>query len=156
MLIGSSVIICSVKVTNWYILFQQLHQTHPLTTHVANTRASMQQIVLSLSLVKAKSDVIREISPLVGIATLVLPVTQRCPLHVHLWVVVVRMPRDGSKDNILLWQMVKWLVKFAIIGRRTVVDGKTTLKWRTAAPFTCMNCKRRLCAHFDIVVSIKA
>ena len=67
----------------------------------------MQQIVLSLSLVKAKSDVIREISPLVGIASLVLLVTQRCPLHVHLCVVVVRMPLDGSKDNILLWQMVK-------------------------------------------------
>ena len=107
MLIGSSVIICTVKVTNWYILFQQLHLTHPLTTHVANTRASMQQIVLSLSLVKAKSDVIREISPLVGIASLVLLVTQRCPLHVHLCVVVVRMPLDGSKDKILLWQMVK-------------------------------------------------
>jgi len=67
----------------------------------------MQSTVLSLSRVKAQSDVIREISPLDGIALLVLLVTQRCPLHAHLCVVVVLMPQDGSKDNILLWQTVK-------------------------------------------------
>ena len=67
----------------------------------------MQSTVLSLSRVKAQSDVIREISPLDGIALLVLLVTHRCPLHAHLCVVVERMPRDGSKDNILLWQTVK-------------------------------------------------
>ena len=82
---------------------QQLH----LMTHAAITKPSMQQIVLSLSLVKAQSDVIREILSLAGIALLVLLVIQRCPLHVHLCVVVVRMPQDGSKDNILLWQTVK-------------------------------------------------
>ena len=41
-------------------------------------------------------------------------------------------PRTGSKGNILPWQTVKWLVKFAIIGQTIVVDGKTTLKSRTA------------------------
>ena len=85
------------------IFFQQLH----LMTHAAATGASVQPTASNLSLVKTQSDVIREMSPLVGIALLVLLVTQRCPLHVHLCVVVVRMPQDGSKDNILLWQTVK-------------------------------------------------
>ena len=125
-------------------------------THAATTRASMQQTVLSLSRVKAQSDVIREISPLDGIVSLVLLVAQRCPLHAHLYVVVILMPQDGSKDNILLWQTVKSLVKSVITGQTIVVDGKTTLKSRTAAPFTCMSCKNRLYARFDTVVSIKA
>ena len=114
----------------------------------------MQPIASKLSLDKSHSDVIREISPRTGIALLVLLVTQRCPLHVHLCVVVVRMHQDGSKDNILLLQTVKLLVKFAIIGQAIVVDGKTTLKSRTAAPFTCMSCKKRLDARFDTVVSV--
>ena len=76
-------------------------------THAATTRASMQQTASTLLLDKAKSDVIKEISPLAGIALLVWQVTHRCPLHVHLSVVVVRMPQDGSKRNILLWQTVK-------------------------------------------------
>ena len=67
----------------------------------------MQPTASHLSLDRTHSDVIREISPLAGIALLVLLVTQRCPLHVHLCVVVVRMPQDGSKENILLWQTVK-------------------------------------------------
>ena len=67
----------------------------------------MQHTDSNLSLDKTKSDVIREISLLAGIALLVLLVTYRCPLHVHLCVVVVRMPQDGSKDNILLWQTAK-------------------------------------------------
>jgi len=76
-------------------------------THAAATRASMQPTASNLSLDKAQSDVIREISPLDGIALLVLLVTQRYPLHAHLCVVVVRTPQDGSKDNILLWRTVK-------------------------------------------------
>jgi len=76
-------------------------------THAAITRASMQPTASKLSLDKAQSDVIREISPLAGIVLLVLLVTQRCPLHAHLCVVVVRMPQDGSVDSILLWQTVK-------------------------------------------------
>ena len=131
--------------------FQQLH----LTTHAATTKASMQPTASILSLDKAQSDVIEKTWTLDGIALLVLLVTQRCPLHVHLCVVVVRMHQDGSKDNILLLQTVKLLVKFAIIGQAIVVDGKTTLKSRTAAPFTCMSCKKRLHARFDTVVSIK-
>ena len=115
----------------------------------------MQPTASILSLDKAQSDVIEKTWALDGIALLVLLVTQRCPQHVHLWVVVVRVPQDGSKVNILLWQTVKRLVKFAIIGHRTVVDGKTTLKWRTAAPFTCMSCQKLLYARFDTVVSIK-
>jgi len=75
--------------------------------HATTTRTSMQPTASNLSLDKAQSDVIREISPLDGIALLVLLVTHRCPLHAHLCVVVERMPRDGSKDNILLWQTVK-------------------------------------------------
>ena len=145
---------CTAKVILGFIssmFFQQLH----LMDHATTTRPSVQQTASNRSLDKAKSDVIKEMSPLAGIALLVLLVTQRCPLHVHLCVVVVRMPQDGSKDNILLWQTVKWLVKFAIIGHRTVVDGKTTLKWRTAAPFTCMSCQKLLYARFDTVVSIK-
>ena len=87
-----------------YIYFvQQLH----LMTHAATTKALMQPTASKLSLDKAKSDVIKEISPLAGIALLVLLVTHRCPLHVHLCVVVVRMPQDGSKDSILLLQTVK-------------------------------------------------
>ena len=85
------------------MLFQQLK----LLTHAATTTTSMQQTALSLTLDKAQSDVIREISPLDGIALLVLLVTQRYPLHAHLCVVVVLMPQDGSKENILLWQTVK-------------------------------------------------
>ena len=124
-------------------------------TRAATTRPSMQQTASKASLDKVKSDVIREISPPAGIALLVFGlVTQRCPLHVHLCVVVVRMPQDGSKENILLWQTVKWLEKFVIIGQTIVVGGKTTLKSRTAAPFTCMSCKRRLYARFDTVVSV--
>ena len=75
-------------------------------THAATTRASVQPTASKLSLDKAQSDVIREISPLAGIVLLVLLVTQnrRCPLHAHLCVVVVRMPQDGSVDSILLWQ----------------------------------------------------
>ena len=76
-------------------------------THAAPTRASMQPTASSLSLGKTKSDVIKKISLLAGIALLVLLVTQRCPLHAHPCVVVVRVPQDGSKDNILLWQTVK-------------------------------------------------
>ena len=76
-------------------------------THVATTRASMPQTASSLSLHKTQSDVIRKISLLAGIASLVLQVTQRCPQHALLCVDVVRMPQDGSKDNILLWQTVK-------------------------------------------------
>ena len=136
----------------WHILFQQLH----LMTRAVTTRPSMQPTASNLSLDKNQSDVIREISPLVGIASMVLLVTYRCPLHVHLCVVVVPMPQDGSKDNILLLQMVKWLVKFVIIGQTIAVGGKTTLKSRTAAPFTCMSCKKRLYARLDIVVSIDA
>ena len=67
----------------------------------------MQPTASSLSLGKATSDVIKKISLLAGIALLVLLVTQRCPPHAHLCVVVVRVPQDGSKDNILLWQTVK-------------------------------------------------
>ena len=133
-------------------IIRQLH----LITPAATTRTSVQQTGSKASLNKAKSDVIREISLLAGIALLVLLVTQRYPLHVHLCVVVVRMPQDGSKDNILLWQTVKWLVKFVTIGQAIVVDGKTTLKSRTAAPFTCMSCKKRLYARFDTVVSMKS
>ena len=72
--------------------------------HAATTRASMQRTASILSLDKAQSDAIRGISPLAGIVLLVLLVTQnrRCPLHAHLCVVVVRMPQDGLKDNILL------------------------------------------------------
>ena len=81
----------------------QLH----LVTHAATTIALMQQTASNLSLDRTHSDVIREISPLAGIALLVLLVTQRCPQHAHLCVVVVRMPQDGSKDNILLLQTVK-------------------------------------------------
>ena len=88
----------------------------------------MQPTASNLLLNDAQSDVIREISPLAGIALLVLLVTHRCPLHVHLCDVVVLMPQDGSKDNILLWQTVKSLVKFVTIGQTIVVDGKTTLK----------------------------
>ena len=76
-------------------------------THVAITRASMKPTASKRSLDKTHFDVIREISPLAGIALLVLQVTHRCPLRVHLCVVVVRMPQDGSKENILLWQTVK-------------------------------------------------
>jgi len=76
-------------------------------THAATTRASMQPTASNLSQDKAQSDVIREISPLDGIVSLVLLVAQRCPIHAHLYVVVVLMPQDGSKDNILLWQTVK-------------------------------------------------
>ena len=119
----------------------------------ATTRPSIQQTGSKVSLDKTQSNVIREISLLAGIALLVLLVTHRCPLHVHLCVVVVRMPQDGSKDNILLWQTVKWLVKFVIIGQTIVVAGKTTLKSRIAAPFTCMSCKKPLHARFDTVVS---
>jgi len=75
-------------------------------THAATTRPSMQPIASSLSQDKAQSDVIREISPLAGIVLLVFLVTQRCPLHAHRCVVVVRMRQDGSVDNILLWQTV--------------------------------------------------
>ena len=78
-----------------------------LLTHAAATGASMQPTASSLSLDKTQSDVIREISPLAGIALLVLLVTKRCPLHVHLCVVVVRMPQEGSKENILQLQTVK-------------------------------------------------
>ena len=67
----------------------------------------MQPTASNLSLDKSQSDVIKEISLLAGIASLVLLVTQRCPLHVHLCVVVVRMLQEGSKENILLWQTVK-------------------------------------------------
>ena len=67
----------------------------------------MQPTASHLSLDRTHSDVIREISPLAGIALLVLLVTQICPLHAHLCVVVARMPQDGSKDNILLLQTVK-------------------------------------------------
>ena len=67
----------------------------------------MQSTASNLSLDKAQSDVIREILPLDGIALLVLLVTHRCPLHAHLCVVVVHMPQDGSKDNILLWRTAK-------------------------------------------------
>ena len=81
----------------------QLH----LMTHAATTRPSMQPTASKLSRNKAKFDVIREISPLAGIALLVLLVAQRCPLHAHLFVVVVPMPLDGSKDNIPLWQTGK-------------------------------------------------
>ena len=76
-------------------------------THAATSTASMQLTDSKLSLDKAKSDVIREISLLAGIALLVLLVTLRCLQHVHPCVVVVRTPQDGSKDNILLWQTVK-------------------------------------------------
>ena len=76
-------------------------------THAATTIASMQLTGSRVLLDKAKSNVIREILPLAGIASLVLLVTHRCPLHAHLCVVVVRMLQDGSKDNILLWQTVK-------------------------------------------------
>ena len=72
-------------------------------THAATTRASMQPTASTLLLDKAKSDVIKEISPLAGIALLVWQVTHRCPQHVHLCVVVARMPQDESKRNILLW-----------------------------------------------------
>ena len=64
-------------------------------THAAFTIPSMQPIASNLLLVKAQSHVIENISPLAGIALLVLLVTQRCPLHAHLSVVVVRMPQDG-------------------------------------------------------------
>ena len=133
-------------------IIRQLH----LITPAATTRTSVQQTGSKASLNKAKSDVIRERSLLAGIALLVLQVTQTYPLHVHLCVVVVRMPQDGSKDNILLWQTVKWLVKFVTIGQAIVADGEITLKSRTAAPFTCMSCKKRLYARLDIVVSIDA
>jgi len=76
-------------------------------THAATTRASMQPTASNLTLDKAQFDVIREISPLDGIVLLVLLVIHRCPLHAHLCVVVVLMPQDGSKENILLWQTVK-------------------------------------------------
>ena len=81
----------------------QLH----LMTHAATTRPSMQPTASKLSRNKAKFDVIREISPLAGIALLVLLVAQRCPLHAHLFVVVVPMPLDGSRDNIPQWQTGK-------------------------------------------------
>ena len=122
--------------------------------HVASTKASIQQTASSLSPDKTQSDVIRTISHLAGIALLVLLVINRCSLYAHLCVVVVRMPQDGSKDNIPLWQTVKWLVKFAIIGQTIVVGGKTTLKSRTAVLFTCMSCKKRLHVHFGTVVSV--
>ena len=76
-------------------------------THAATSTASMQLTDSKLSLDKAKSDVIREISLLAGIALLVLLVTLRCLQHVHPGVVVVRMPQDGLKENILLRQTVK-------------------------------------------------
>ena len=123
-------------------------------THAATTRTLMQPTALSLLLVKAQSDAIREISTLAGIVLLVLLVTQRCPLNVQVCVVVVRMPQDGSEDSILLWQTVKWLVKFVIIGQTTAVGGKTTLKSKTVECFMCMSCKKRLCARFDTVVSV--
>ena len=123
-------------------------------TRAAATKTLMQATASKLSLVKAKFGVIREISPLVGIALLVFLITHRCPLHVHLCVVAVHMPQDGSKDSILPWQTVKWLVKFVTIGQAIVVDGETTLKSRTAAPFTCMSWEKRLYARLDIVVSI--
>ena len=78
-----------------------------LMAHAVTTRALMQPAALSLSLVKAQSDAIRQISTLAGIVLLVLLVTQRCPLNVQVCVVVVRMPQDGSEDIILLSQMVK-------------------------------------------------
>ena len=136
----------------WHVLFQQLH----LMTRAVTTRTSMQPTASNLSLDKNLSNVIREISPLDGIALLVLLVTHRYPLHVHLCVVVVHMPQDGSKDSILPWQTVKWLVKFVTIGQAIVADGEITLKSRTAAPFTCMSCKKLLYARLDIVVSIDA
>ena len=139
------------RILNNLIVF--FYQSLQLLTRAATTRTSMQPTASNLSLDKSQSVVIRETSPLAGIALLVLLVTQRCPLHVQLCVVVVRMPQDGSKDNILLLQTVKWLVQFAIIGQTIVVGGKTTLKLRTAAPFTCMSCKKRLHAGFDTVVS---
>ena len=138
------------KWVRWHLLFQQLH----LMTRAATTKALKQPTASKLSLDKAKSDVIREISPRTGIALPVLLVTHRYPLHVHLCVVVVHMPQDGSKDSILPWQTVKWLVKFVTIGQAIVVDGETTLKSRTAAPFTFISCKKRLYARLDIVVSI--
>ena len=57
-------------------------------------------------------------------------------------------------EIILLSQTVKCLVKFVIIGQTPAVDGATTLTSRTVEPFTCMSCKKRLCARFDTVVSI--
>ena len=123
-------------------------------THAAATRTSMQPTALSLSLVKAQSDAIREISPLAGIALLVLLVTQWCPLNAQVCVAVVRMPRDGSEDSILLSQTVKWLVKFVTIGQTTAVGGKTTLKSKTVERFMFMSCKKRLRARFDTVVSV--
>ena len=100
--------LCAVKVfldfVDIYFSFNmQLH----LVTHAATTGTSMQPTASSLSLDKTQFDVIREISPLAGIALLVLLVTQRCPLHAHLCVVVARMPQDGSKDSILLLETVK-------------------------------------------------
>ena len=45
-------------------------------------------------------------------------------------------------------------MKFVTTGQTIAVDGKTTSKSRTAAPFTCMNCRKRLHARFDTVVSV--
>ena len=85
------------------MLFQQLQL---IRTHAATTSSSVQPTASSLSLVKAQSDAIREISLLAGIALLVVMVTQRCPLIVQMCVVVVRMPQDGSEAGILLRQTV--------------------------------------------------
>ena len=146
-------LVSNYKGLQTYVTFipMQLH----LMTHAAITRTSMQPTASKRSLDNPPSDVIREISLQAGIAFLVLLVTLRCLQHVHLCVVVVRMPQDGSKGNILLWQTVKWLVKFVIIGQTIVVNGKITLKSRIAAPFTCMSCKKRLHARLDIVVSVE-
>ena len=78
-----------------HLLFQQLHPK----THAATTGPSMQPTASKLSRNKTKFDVIKEISPLAGIALLVLLVTHRCPIHVHLCVVVVPTPQDGSKGQ---------------------------------------------------------
>ena len=67
----------------------------------------MQPTASNLSLDKTQFVVITKISLLAGIAFLVLLVIQKCPLHAHPCVVVVRMPQDGSRDNILLWQTAK-------------------------------------------------
>ena len=97
---------CTAKMFKFRLHLFFLLQLQPMT-HAATTGTSMQPTASSLSLDKTQFDVIREISPLAGIALLVLLVTQRCPLHADLCVVVARMPQDGSKDSILLLETVK-------------------------------------------------
>ena len=59
------------------MVYQQLQ----LLTHAATTTTFMQQIALSLTLVKP--DAIRTISTLDGIVFMVFLGTQRCPLNVQ-------------------------------------------------------------------------